>query len=168
MPAFLIGKHELQTTPDIISTRSSSNGLLLSNLLGDTSPSPLPATFVHLDDAAMVHVLALNPAVQGNQDFVANSGGLDGGAVWDDALYIARKHFPEAVAKGILPLGGSTPAQILRVDGSRAEKVFGFKYRDFEAQVVSLVGHYVDVAEKTAAKGVANGTMDGLVNGSSR
>jgi hypothetical protein len=96
--------------------------------------------------------------------------------VWDDAIYIARKHFPEAVAKGILPLGGSTPAQILRVDGSRAEKVFGFKYRDFEAQVVSLVGHYVDVAEKTAAKGVANGvangvvngTMNGLVNGSSR
>lgn len=91
--------------------------------------------------------------------------------MWDNALEIAGKQFPEAVEKGILPLGGSTPAQKLKIDGSRAEKVFGFRYQDFEAQVVSLVGHYVDVVEKSAAKGtangVANGGVDGLVDGSS-
>lgn len=81
--------------------------------------------------------------------------------MWDDALDIARKHFPAAVQTGILPPGGSTPALKLKVDGSRAEKVFGFTYRDFEAQVVSLVGHYVDLAEKTAAEGVVIRAVNG-------
>ena len=79
----------------------------------------------------------------GGGDFIVHGSTV----VWDDALEIVKRHFPKAVEKGILPLGGTTPSQKALVDGSKAEEVFG-RMKGFEEQVVSLVGQYVELATK--------------------
>ncbi|KAL9599689.1 MAG: hypothetical protein Q9219_003677 [cf. Caloplaca sp. 3 TL-2023] len=147
IPSFVAGKNELAVTPEAISSPNSSNYMPLASILGSGAPMPLPGVTVHIDDVAMVHVAALDPNVEGNQDFVLTAGGIDG-IQWDDAKEIARRRFPAAVGKGLLPLKGSTETKGIKLDGSKAEKVFGFKYKTFEEQIVSSVTHYLDAIEK--------------------
>ena len=143
-PAFLVGKNELATTPEAV--LSGSNAIILGALLGTTLPSPRPGNTVHVDDVARAQVESLSPKIKGNQDFVLSSGGL-AGTDFDDALEIVQRRFPEVVKEGVLPLGGSTQASRYKVDTSKAEATFG-AFQDYEAQIVSLVGHYVEVVEK--------------------
>lgn len=146
MPSYIVGKWELATDPAILAT--GSNGIALSSVLGGTLPGLVFGTTVHVADVARVHVEAMtNEQIKTHEDFVLNENGTEG-AVWADTITIATKHFPKAVAKGILPLGGNTQTARRRVDGSKAEKVFGLKMIGFEEQIVSLVGQYVELTEK--------------------
>ncbi|KAL8803410.1 MAG: hypothetical protein Q9182_003208 [Xanthomendoza sp. 2 TL-2023] len=146
MPSIVLGRHELRTTPEEINGPNATNSFLLAAILGEGMPIPLPGNTVHVDDVAMVHIAALDPKVEGNQDFVL-SGGEVQGIRWDDATEIVRRRFPEAVGKGLLPLKGSTETKVCKVDGRKAERVFGFRYMGFEEQVVSVVGQYLDAVE---------------------
>ena len=115
---------------------------------------PVSGNTVHVADLARVHVEAMtNEQIKGHEDFVLNENGREG-IVWTDTIKIAEKHFPTAVAKGILPLGGNTQTLKRRVDGSKAEKVFGMKMIGFEEQIVGLVGQYVELAEKQQSRKV--------------
>ncbi len=145
MPTYIIGRRELASTPAELF--SGSNSIALSSILGHSLPKPASGVTVHVDDVARVHVEAMtNEQIQTHEDFVLNGDGTDG-VVWTEALKIAEKHFPEAVEKGVLPLGGNVQAHRRRVDGSKAEMVFG-KMMGFEEQIVSLVGQYVELVEK--------------------
>ncbi|KAL8815297.1 MAG: hypothetical protein Q9223_005551 [Gallowayella weberi] len=150
MPSFVIGRHELLTTPEEINNPNATNSFPLAAILGEGMPMPLPGNTVHVDDVAMVHVAALDPKIEGNQDFVVSAGGVEG-IRWNDAKEIVRRRFPEAVGKGLLPLKGSTVTKVWKIDGGKAERVFGFKYRGFEEQVVSVVGQYLDAVENGKA-----------------
>lgn len=88
-----------------------------------------------------------NEQIKKHEDFVLNGDGIES-IFWADTLTIAKKQFPGAVAKGILPLSGNTETAKRRVDGSKAERVFGMKMKGLEEQIVSLVGNYVELAEK--------------------
>lgn len=48
--------------------------------------------------------------------------------------------------KGLLPLIGSMETKPIKADGSKVERVFGFKHEGFEEQIVSLVQLYLDAA----------------------
>ncbi|MCJ1225567.1 hypothetical protein MMC12_002216 [Toensbergia leucococca] len=145
MPSFVWGKNELATTPK--AAVSGSNARVLEPLLGVKSPMGLPGTTVHIDDVAMLHVEALNPKLQGNQDFTANSEGIEG-LEWNDVPEIVARKFPEAVKSGILPLGGSQPTLRLKYDASHTEKVFDFKFKGLEEQVTNVAGWYIELVEK--------------------
>ena len=146
MPTYIVGRWELASTPAALA--SGSNGIALSSILGRPWPSPMSGTTVHVADVARVHVEAMtNEQIKTHADFLLNGNGTDG-VVWTDAIKIAEKHFPEAIAKGILLLGGDTQTIRRRVDGSKAERVFGMKMKGFEEQIVSLVGQYVELAAK--------------------
>ncbi|KEF60007.1 uncharacterized protein A1O9_04856 [Exophiala aquamarina CBS 119918] len=145
MPTFVIGKNELATTPE--AAREGSNQMAMGPLLGSKQEYGPPAAACHLDDVAFVHIAALNPKIEGNQNFGINFNGAKG-IVWDDAVDIVKKHFPEAVEKGIFPLGGSQPSVALPFDASRTEEVFNFKYKNFEEMIVSLAGHYVAISAR--------------------
>ena len=149
MPTFILGTRDLASTPTTLA--SGSNGIALSNILGSSLPNPIPGTTVHIDDIARIHIAALtSDSIKGqHEDFVLNANGTDG-IVWNDALKIARKHFPDAVAKGVLPLGGNTQTARRKIDGGKAEREFGIQMKGFEEQIVSLVGQYVELAEKGA------------------
>lgn len=139
MPTFVIGKNELATTTE--AAREGSNRMAMGPLLGSNQGYGPPAAACHIDDVAFVHIAALNPKIEGNQNFGVNYNGAEG-IVWDDALDIVKRHFPEAVEKGIFPLGGSQPSVPPPFDASRTEEVFNFKHRNFEEMIVSLAGHY--------------------------
>lgn len=76
---------------------------------------------IHCDDVAKVHVLALNPKVEGNQNFVIMSGGVEGKPL-SDSVHIFKKQFPEAVR---LPVSGSQPTKRLGFYTSRTKKALG-------------------------------------------
>ncbi|KAI9843491.1 MAG: hypothetical protein M1838_002609 [Thelocarpon superellum] len=143
LPTFVIGKNELVTVGADYAS-SGTNSYAFKPLVGVQAASPLPGITVHVDDVAAVHVAALAPSVAGNQDFVVSSNGVEG-TEWADALDIAASHFPAAVKDGRLPLGGSQPTKKLHIDASYTEQVFGLKFKTYEDQIVSLVGHYLEL-----------------------
>jgi nucleoside-diphosphate-sugar epimerase len=143
MPCFVIGRNDLATTPEAVSM--SSNGVLLRLVLGSDGFMPLPGTTVHLKDVAKMHVLALNSdKIAGGSNFIAASAGLKGNQ-FNDYQEIVRRNFPNAVENGTLPNNGDQPTKSLKLDASKSEAVFGFKFQGYETQVVSVVGQYLEL-----------------------
>lgn len=145
MPTFVIGKNELATT--LQAAASGSNRMALAPILGSNLPLAPPAAACHIDDVAFVHIAALDPKIEGNQNFGLNYNGVKG-VVWDDALDIVKKHFPKEVENGVFPLGASTPSVPSAFDASKTEEVFGFKHKNFEEMIISIAGHYAAIAAK--------------------
>ena len=138
MPSYIVGRWELALTAAALA--SGSNGIALSSILRGLMPQPVAGITVYVADVARVHVEAMTKEqIKTHEDFVLNADGTDG-VVWTDTIKIAEKHFPKAVAKGILPLGGKTPTSRRRVDGSKTEKVFGMEMVSFENRLSVLLG----------------------------
>jgi nucleoside-diphosphate-sugar epimerase len=147
MPCVTIGRNELATTPEEIS--SSSNGVIMRIVLGVDAQMPLPGSTVHLDDVAKIHVLALDSdKVAGGSNFLAASGGVEG-IQFNDYKAIVERNFSKAVEDGTLPNSGDQPTTLLRFDVSNTEKVFALKFRSYEDQVTSLVAHYLELVKST-------------------
>lgn len=145
MPSYLIGKNELVTnTADFF---NGTNKVVFSAVLGMKADNPRTGTTVYLNDIARLHVDALDPEIAGNEDFSASSGGLEG-VTLNDALEIVAKHFPNEVAAGVLPNNGTTPTLPMKIDASKTEKAFGFKFTGLEKQVVEIAEHYIQLASK--------------------
>lgn len=137
----VIGRNELDTNKEEIA--SGTNGNVMGPLLGTNFPMPLLGVSVHVNDVAKAHIDALNPRIPGNRDFICSSGGLDG-TVWNSVKDIAKRKFGKAVAEGHLTLDGSVPTRVIHLDASETEEIFGWKFLDLEAQVESVVEHYLE------------------------
>ena len=149
MPGFFVGKNELITdAKDIL---SGTNAAAFAPILGHVSDHAYPGSMQHVDDVAKVHLLSLDPKVEGNQDFGIQAGGTDG-IVWGDNLEIVERRFPEAVKDGRLPLNGVQPTKKIRYDTSRTEKVLGIKFQSYEDAIVSVTEHYLELLEKNSGK----------------
>ncbi|KAM0463224.1 hypothetical protein ACHAPV_003352 [Trichoderma viride] len=146
-PLFVLGRDETVTTAEQIV--KGTNNMLMGPLLGTPRPTPIAGAPVHVDDVAKLHVLSLDPKVEGNQDFLAGSHHLEH-FDWRKSTDIIKKHFPEAAAEGIFSFETVEKLVTLKtqVDGTKAEKTFGFKAKGFEEQVVSVVGHYLELLGK--------------------
>ncbi|KAH0545365.1 hypothetical protein FGG08_000506 [Glutinoglossum americanum] len=142
MPSFVIGKNELITDKKNFIT--GSNALVSGVLFGDKATAPNVGVTVHLDDVAKAHVQALSPKIEGNQDFILSSDCPEG-IVYDDAIEITKKSFPDAVASGLFPLGGTHPTAKIKMDVSKAEKAFGWTFQPYEEQVKNLVRHWIEL-----------------------
>ena len=145
MPVFFVGKNELITdAKDIL---SGTNQFAFAPILGQNASNPTTGAMNHVDDVAKVHILSLNPKVEGNQSFGVQAGGTEG-TIWDDGIEIVKRRFPEAVKDGRLPANGSQPTKKLRYDTSRTERVLGIKFQSFEDALVSVTEHYLELLEK--------------------
>ncbi|KAK1249473.1 hypothetical protein MKX07_002989 [Trichoderma sp. CBMAI-0711] len=146
LPLFVLGRDDTVTTAEQIV--KGTNKILMAPLLG-TPRAPIPGAPVHLDDVARLHVLSLDPKVEGNQDFLAGSHSLEP-FEWSDSVNIIKKHFPQAVADGVFKFEAAEQLVTFKtqVDSTKAEKMFGFKFKRFEEQVVSVVGHYLELLGK--------------------
>lgn len=141
-PPYVLGRDDLVTrTSDYF---GGTNKLVLDLVLGKVEESPRPGSTVHVDDVALVHVLALDEKIKGNQSFVTDT---PGGIVWEDVNNIVAQRFPDAVKSGILPNSGSVATFRVYFDVEKTEKTFAIKLQGFETQVVSVVRHYVELAE---------------------
>ena len=128
-------------TTSLDSFSSGTNRYPLNIARGiDNTATPLTAT-VHVNDCAALHVLVLNPDVKGNQDFVASAEDVN----WDDVNGIAKRDFPQAVEKGLLPMGGRIEGLKAKIDASKTQAAFGIKWIAFEEQLRSVFGHYLEV-----------------------
>ncbi|POR39600.1 Putative uncharacterized oxidoreductase [Tolypocladium paradoxum] len=146
-PSFVMGREEVHPTADRL-TSHGTNRLVLGVALGAKSPAPLPGTTVHVDDVARVHVGALDARVPGNTSYLVTSnnpaGSLDG-TVFQDAAKFVAKHFPDAVASGVLPNNGTQPSFAVKFDTSKTESTFGFTHLSYEEQVKAVVGQYLEL-----------------------
>ena len=147
MPTFIIGRSELVQSPEEAVTQGT-NKLALLAALGTKLESPFNGASVHVDDVARIHILSFNPKVSGGQNFSAHAGSM----VYNSAIEIIKKRFPEAVEKRIFSLDGTVPTAKLLIDASKTEEVLGFKFLGWESQVVSVVEHYLEIVAKQGGK----------------
>lgn len=150
LPTFFVGKNELVT--DSKNILSGTNAFAFAPILGHVSDQALPGSVNHVDDVAKVHLLSLDPKIEGNQDFGIQAGGTNG-IVWDDNIEIVKRRFSEAVKDGRLPASGRQPTKTVLYDTSRTEKVLGIKFQSYEDAVVSVTEHYLELLEKESGKG---------------
>ena len=154
MPSFLIGKNELVT--NLRDIEKGPNRFALAAIRGYHN-QPVPGTTVHVDDAAMVHVRALATSyIPGGNDpiydhFLASSGSRQG-TIFNDAIDIVKANFKQQVEEGLFPMNGTQPVKAIMLDSDRTQKVFGFAFADFTQQVVSVVGHYIELAREAGVK----------------
>jgi nucleoside-diphosphate-sugar epimerase len=112
-PSWIFGPDELTT--DATSMRvGSTNAVLLNVLLGEKNDAGYGGNAVLGQDVARAHVSALDSKVEGNQGFVVNTM-----MVWEDAIAIAKKYYPEAFADGRLRDDGKQPTMPLNWDSSK-------------------------------------------------
>jgi hypothetical protein len=123
-----------------------SNFFAISQLLGEAAP-PAVSLLTHLDDVALLHVKALDPAIKGNQYFIATANGPDG-PTWADAYGIVKKRYPKEVADGIFKFDTPTSTIHVKTDSSFTEKTFGITLKGYEEALISLLDHYLELSEK--------------------
>jgi nucleoside-diphosphate-sugar epimerase len=142
LPAYVQGRNELVTRKEDV--HNGSNDVMVDLLLGMKGKPPKFANNVFVDDVADVEIAALDQQKVKTGDCLIASPGK--GIVWDDVTVLAKKLFPEAVASGVLPLGGEQASITVDYDVSYTERVTGVKFRGLEEQVKSLIGQYVELA----------------------
>lgn len=147
IPTWIFGRDELVTRHDIFASLGTANATLLAPLLGHKNDVAMNACFIYIGDIAKMHVLALDPKVPGNQAFVGSSDGI-GNTRWEDMFDIVKEEFPEAVAGGRLPLGGTQPTTVIPLDASKSEQVLGIKFVPFREQLKEVVGQYLELLTK--------------------
>lgn len=145
LPGWIFGADELATTVQDFES-SSTNSVLLGLLRGNQSDIPSNSNSVLVDDAARIHVLALNPKIPGNQAFMASADGVNG-MVWEDGIKVLKENFPEAIAQGLVKTTGKQPTLTTRVDAKKTEETFGIKLAGFDEQVKSLVSQWVEISK---------------------
>lgn len=142
-PSFIEGRNDLVTSAD--GAFEGTNAVVLGMAVGKANPEmAFPGITVHNEDVSRLHVEALDSKIPaGSYGASWNADDKFNGTHWADAEAIVKKHFPEF----------SSPNAIksIRVhfDTTNTEKVYGWKFQDYESQVRSVVGHY---AELLAAK----------------
>ncbi|KAM0476512.1 hypothetical protein ACHAPX_006427 [Trichoderma viride] len=146
-PVFVLGRDDSATTVEELFR--GSNGMLLGPLVGHPQPRPTACNPVHVDDVALMHVRALDPAIPGNEDYLSNSHSLEN-MEWAQTFDIIKKHFPKECAEGIFKVDTTErPATLkLRIDSTKAEKAFGITFKSFEEQVVSAAGQYLELISR--------------------
>ncbi|TEA03248.1 putative uncharacterized oxidoreductase [Colletotrichum sidae] len=140
LPAWIWGYEELATTP--VALLSSSNGILLDILRGEMNKTTINTGYISVGDVADAHVSALSKSIAGNRSFL-----LSQHVDFDEARQLAKKHFPEAFAKGVFSENSKQPTVSIPTDATEGEKLLGRMYENTEsvvtevgAQLVHLVG----------------------------
>jgi len=147
-PAFVVGKNELVT--EVKDIHLGTNGPVTSQvILGSKASHKIPGATVHVDDVAYMHVKALDEAVPASTYLAVSEGYA--GTLWGNAGRIVAENFPQAVQKGILRVDGDQPSRRTRFDSSKSEDVMGFKFQNYEAQVKSVVQHYLELLGEDVA-----------------
>ena len=139
LPSVIIGRNELVTTASDFS--SGTNRYVINIAKGLDAPAPLLGASVYVNDCADIHLLALDDKINGNQNFIASAGAV----VWNDVSEIIRHDFGEKVKDHSLKLEGNLDTKALDLDPSDTDRAFGVKWTAFNAQVKSVVEHYLEI-----------------------
>jgi nucleoside-diphosphate-sugar epimerase len=163
-PSLVIGPDET-VTDGPQSLIKGSNAFILGPALGAPTMGVFPCVTVHVDDVAAMHVAALDTSrVKGNEDYLANAQSSmgDDGIEWSSAFDIIRNHFPSECASGTFKVDETErPATVrLLVDQSKAEMMFGIKFKNFEEQVLELAAQYIQLVRQQQVLGASTGDSE--------
>jgi hypothetical protein len=137
MPGCVIGANELATNRAAL--EKGSNALVLGIVRGQKQPAGRPCQVSDVRDLARIQIEALDEEkVKGSQSFFVHSDRF----AFDDAIEITKRNFPEAVATGVFPLGGSVPSIYQNIDSSSTVKTFG-SLATYEESVKALLANYL-------------------------
>jgi nucleoside-diphosphate-sugar epimerase len=139
-PSFVVGRNDLANTP--VEAMKGTNAVVLAMLLGKKF-GPFAGATVHVEDVARVHVEALSPTTPSNCSYI-----LSQPARWNDAKEMVKRDYPEVMEKRLLVGTGSVDTTVIPVDSSLTERTFGFTFQPYEAQVRSVVGHYLELRSR--------------------
>ena len=84
--------------------------------------------------------------VIGNKDLLPDAGPMK----FDDAIDVAAKYFPDAVKEGILPLGGTIPSVLQKLDSADTVNTFG-PLHTYEEAAREVIGQYLELKAKAKA-----------------
>jgi nucleoside-diphosphate-sugar epimerase len=146
-PGFIEGRDDLIL--EAKAAFSGTNAVILSIASGKPySETPIPGSSVYLGDVSKTHVGALNKAKIPAGSYIANWNpeGTFNGTKWEEVNSIVAKEFPEQVKAGVVKPTVEQQSIVTRFDSTKTEKVYGWKFQDLEAQVKSVVGHYVELS----------------------
>lgn len=145
MPSVIIGRDALVTSK--AAAFNGTNATVLDVAVGKDSPFPWPGASVHSDDVAYVHVAALDPKIGGGESLFAtwNKSAKGDGTRWQDVTEIVDRNFPEEVKKGLLSTEAKIGTTGMFFDAKPTEEKLGFRFKGFEEQVKSVVGHYLEL-----------------------
>ncbi|KAK8157368.1 putative 3-beta hydroxysteroid dehydrogenase/isomerase, partial [Phyllosticta citrichinensis] len=129
-PTTVLGRNLLQTSRNDI---SGTNAGLWRSLTSEKQSVP-GATWVHVRDVAEAHVKALRPDIASGEKFLAKSGVLD----WDEVKAFVKERYPS------VQVGTSSGPTNYPVDGSKAERVLGMKWRHWKEAVSEVVDQQLD------------------------
>lgn len=146
-PGFVLGRHETIEAPEGI--LKGSNGSLMRPILGTPSGRAYPGIPVHVADVAMMHVRALDPAIPGNEDYLAISHPFQG-AEWADAFDIIKTRYPKECSEGVFKVNTVERPKTTKfiVDSTKAKKAFGFSFSSFKDQVLEVAEHYLELLQR--------------------
>ncbi|KUI59270.1 hypothetical protein VP1G_06519 [Cytospora mali] len=139
LPTFVFGPSKLVQSADELVR--GSNAILLGHLLGKPT-GPLLTMSVHIDDVAKSHVKALKPSVPAGK-YLLNCEETD----WSVPCTVVKEQFPEQFGS-VFPEDVETKTIKLHVDGSKAEKAFGVRFKSFEEQVKETVEYFLSLLSK--------------------
>lgn len=144
LPSFVQGRNESVQSANELRQRVSSNTVMVNYVLGHQSDEPRPQDLVLVDDVAATHVAALEAKnVVNGERFLAAYPHVTN---WDSLDDIVRKLFPDEVATGVLPLGGSQPGvPSAGYDSTKTTERLGVVFHGPEDMVKSLIGQYVEL-----------------------
>ncbi|KAF2474928.1 NAD(P)-binding protein, partial [Lindgomyces ingoldianus] len=137
---FVFGRNQMaESTGDLLA--HFSNRMLLALLLGHRTSHPIIAQAAHIDDVVTVHIKAMYDTIPGNQDYAVTSA-----IIFNDAIDIARKHFPRAFESGALR-AGDMPSGIVQWDTRKTNRVFEMGFYGFDRMVLDVVKQYLEFLE---------------------
>ena len=139
IPGWIFGRNELFTSAADMKAEST-NSVLLGFLTGGKNDIPFNGNMVLGQDAARLHVLALDPKIEGNRGYLA---AVD--ATWEDAHNVLKQKYPKAVADGKLSLDGKQGTLDIISPSTETEEAFQIKLEPFEKQVTEVVDQYLEL-----------------------
>lgn len=101
---------------------------------------------LYVSSVARIHVEAFdNAKVVGGKAYILEAGGEE--HKFNDAIEVAKKFFPDAVEKGILPLGGHLPTTMHKLDIADTIETFGAMHT-LEEAAKEAIGQYLELKAK--------------------
>lgn len=144
-PSFVEGRNELAMSPR--ECLKGTNAIILGIALGQKFEYSTAGTSVSLEDTARCHVEALDGSRVRAKSYILSAEQT----VWDDVVDIVERRFAAEVERGFLSREGGARSHTLFLDTLESEEVFG-TFEGLEEQVVSIVGHYLELRAKSGKK----------------
>ncbi|KAF2142638.1 uncharacterized protein K452DRAFT_226617 [Aplosporella prunicola CBS 121167] len=144
-PSYVQGRHGLaQNMADLTASSTVLFIRMFAGLAKNADAPPEVAAVCHIDDAASVHVRALDRnTVPGNQSYLFSQH-----YNWNDVLPVVAAKYPEQVKAGLLPNDSNVPSKKVRFSAEKGQRTFGIKLKGIEEMVDSIVPQYLEMLEK--------------------